>query len=95
MGGVGEKLASIDLPPIPAVLVNPRVPVETRRVFAALGLAPVFSPPPDEHAPSTRPRASTATALMTPKRTSSRGRRRPMLLRSAPSSGALRSGYSG
>jgi 4-diphosphocytidyl-2-C-methyl-D-erythritol kinase len=39
MGGVGEKLDIIDLPAIPAVLVNPRVPVETRRVFAALGLA--------------------------------------------------------
>jgi 4-diphosphocytidyl-2-C-methyl-D-erythritol kinase len=39
MGGVGDKLAAADLPALPAVLVNPRVPVETRRVFAALGLA--------------------------------------------------------
>ena len=39
MGGVGEELQPLDaLPPLPAVLVNPRVPVETRRVFEALGL---------------------------------------------------------
>lgn len=41
MAGVGEVLsAAIKLPPIPAVLVNPGIPVETRAVFAALGLAP-------------------------------------------------------
>lgn len=41
MAGVGEVLsAAIDLPPIPAVLANPGIPVETRAVFAALGLAP-------------------------------------------------------
>ena len=39
MGGIGERLKFVDLPALPAVLVNPRVPVETRGVFAALGLA--------------------------------------------------------
>jgi 4-diphosphocytidyl-2-C-methyl-D-erythritol kinase len=40
MTGVGETLTPIDLPPLPCVLVNPRVPVATRDVFAALGLSP-------------------------------------------------------
>jgi 4-diphosphocytidyl-2-C-methyl-D-erythritol kinase len=41
MRGIGERLSpAIDLPPIPAVLVNPRVPVATRDVFAALNAAP-------------------------------------------------------
>lgn len=41
MSGIGEVLsAAIALPPIPAVLVNPGIPVETRAVFSALGLAP-------------------------------------------------------
>ncbi|WP_374547151.1 4-(cytidine 5'-diphospho)-2-C-methyl-D-erythritol kinase [Rhodoblastus sp.] len=41
MGGVGEKLgAAIALPPLFAVLVNPRVPVETKAVFHKLGLKP-------------------------------------------------------
>jgi 4-diphosphocytidyl-2-C-methyl-D-erythritol kinase len=35
MRGVGELLSrSIDLPPLPAVLVNPRVPLATRDVFS-------------------------------------------------------------
>jgi 4-diphosphocytidyl-2-C-methyl-D-erythritol kinase len=39
MSGVGEILGpKLDLTPIPAVLVNPRVAVETRAVFAKLGL---------------------------------------------------------
>jgi 4-diphosphocytidyl-2-C-methyl-D-erythritol kinase len=39
MAGVGEQLGEkLDLAPIPAVLVNPRVAVETRAVFAKLGL---------------------------------------------------------
>lgn len=37
VGGVGERLEPVDLPPIAAVLVNPRVPVSTAGVFAALG----------------------------------------------------------
>lgn len=41
MGGIGEKLGpQIKLPPLFAVLVNPRVPVETRVVFQKLGLKP-------------------------------------------------------
>lgn len=41
MSGIGEVLsAPIALAPLPAVLVNPGIPVETRAVFAALGLAP-------------------------------------------------------
>lgn len=40
MTGVGETLAPITLPPLPCVLVNPRVPVATRDVFAELGLKP-------------------------------------------------------
>jgi 4-diphosphocytidyl-2-C-methyl-D-erythritol kinase len=40
MSGVGENLGpKLELAPLAAVLVNPRVPVETRPVFAKLGLA--------------------------------------------------------
>jgi 4-diphosphocytidyl-2-C-methyl-D-erythritol kinase len=38
MTGVGESLLALSLPIMPCVLVNPRVPVATRDVFAALGL---------------------------------------------------------
>jgi 4-diphosphocytidyl-2-C-methyl-D-erythritol kinase len=38
MTGVGESLKPLNLPAMPAVLVNPRVPVATKDVFAALGL---------------------------------------------------------
>jgi len=38
MTGVGENLAPLYPPQMPAVLVNPRVPVATKDVFAALGL---------------------------------------------------------
>ena len=38
MTGVGESLAPLTLPKIPCVLVNPRVAVATKDVFAALGL---------------------------------------------------------
>jgi 4-diphosphocytidyl-2-C-methyl-D-erythritol kinase len=38
MTGVGETLQPLSLPKIPCVLVNPRVPVATKDVFAALGL---------------------------------------------------------
>src|SRR5256886_510045 len=38
MTGVGETLMPLSLPKIPCVLVNPRVPVATNEVFAALGL---------------------------------------------------------
>jgi 4-diphosphocytidyl-2-C-methyl-D-erythritol kinase len=38
MTGVGETLMPLTLPKMPSVLVNPRVAVATRDVFAALGL---------------------------------------------------------
>ena len=38
MTGVGETLLPLSLPKLPSVLVNPRVPVATKDVFAALGL---------------------------------------------------------
>ncbi len=38
MTGVGESLLPLNLPTMPCVLVNPRVPVATREVFEALGL---------------------------------------------------------
>jgi 4-diphosphocytidyl-2-C-methyl-D-erythritol kinase len=39
MAGIGERLGPVlRLPPLPAVLVNPGVAVETAAVFAALGL---------------------------------------------------------
>ena len=40
MTGVGEQLTPITLPPLPCVLVNPRLAVATKDVFAALGLKP-------------------------------------------------------
>jgi len=38
MTGVGENLMPLSLPKLPAVLVNPRIGVATKDVFAALGL---------------------------------------------------------
>src|SRR6266478_2508060 len=38
MTGVGETLLPLSLPILPCVMVNPRVPVATKDVFAALGL---------------------------------------------------------
>jgi 4-diphosphocytidyl-2-C-methyl-D-erythritol kinase len=40
MTGVGENLTPLNLPPMPCVLVNPRVAVATKDVFAELGLRP-------------------------------------------------------
>jgi 4-diphosphocytidyl-2-C-methyl-D-erythritol kinase len=41
MRGIGDVLTPpLDLPPLPAVLVNPGVPVPTRDVFGKLGLSP-------------------------------------------------------
>lgn len=40
MTGVGDNLMPLDLPPLPCVLVNPRIAVATKDVFAALGLKP-------------------------------------------------------
>lgn len=39
MTGVGENLAFLSLPSLPCVMVNPRIAVATKDVFAALGLA--------------------------------------------------------
>jgi 4-diphosphocytidyl-2-C-methyl-D-erythritol kinase len=39
MTGVGENLSMLDIPALPCVMVNPRVGVATKDVFAALGLA--------------------------------------------------------
>ncbi len=40
MRGIGERIVPCpNFPALPSVLVNPRVPVPTSRVFAALGLA--------------------------------------------------------
>src|SRR5262249_61831926 len=51
MCGIGEILsAPLDLPPLPAVLVNPGVGVQTRDVFAALKLAPGQRLGEDDHA---------------------------------------------
>jgi len=38
MTGVGETLLPLNLPKLPCVMVNPRVPVATKDVFNALGL---------------------------------------------------------
>jgi 4-diphosphocytidyl-2-C-methyl-D-erythritol kinase len=38
MTGVGESLLPLNLPKLPCVMVNPRVPVPTKDVFSALGL---------------------------------------------------------
>jgi 4-diphosphocytidyl-2-C-methyl-D-erythritol kinase len=38
MTGIGERLLPLSLPKIPCVLVNPRVAVATKDVFAALGV---------------------------------------------------------
>jgi 4-diphosphocytidyl-2-C-methyl-D-erythritol kinase len=40
MTGVGETLSPLSLPKMPCVLVNPRIPVATKDVFAALGVRP-------------------------------------------------------
>ncbi|MCA6106489.1 4-(cytidine 5'-diphospho)-2-C-methyl-D-erythritol kinase [Bradyrhizobium cenepequi] len=40
MTGVGETLMPLNLPKMPCVLVNPRIPVATKDVFAELGLRP-------------------------------------------------------
>jgi 4-diphosphocytidyl-2-C-methyl-D-erythritol kinase len=50
IGGIGEELhplplAPVPLPPLPAVLVNPRQPLATARVFAALGAGPAVAGP--------------------------------------------------
>jgi 4-diphosphocytidyl-2-C-methyl-D-erythritol kinase len=47
MRGIGERLSPpLHLPPLPAVLVNPGVPVATREVFRALTLSGAPAPEP-------------------------------------------------
>ncbi len=36
-GGVGEEITFVDLPSLPVLLVNPRIPLSTAQVFAGLG----------------------------------------------------------
>jgi 4-diphosphocytidyl-2-C-methyl-D-erythritol kinase len=51
MRGIGELLSPpLRLPGLPALLINPRVSVATRDVFAALNAAPVAEPGPSAHA---------------------------------------------
>ena len=56
--GIGEALTPISLPPLPAVLVNPRVPVSTPQIFRSL-TARDNSPMPERllrRSPATLPR---------------------------------------
>ena len=49
MRGIGERLDPVDLPPLPALLVNPGIAVPTGAVFSALATKdnpPMPSPPP-------------------------------------------------
>jgi 4-diphosphocytidyl-2-C-methyl-D-erythritol kinase len=60
MTGVGETLLPLSLPKMPCVLVNPRVPVATKDVFAALGCATAncwSAPPMSSRPPPGRNRA--------------------------------------
>ena len=59
--GIGEKITYIALPPLPAVLVNPRQPVSTGAVFGAL--ASKANPPMSEEIPSFETLASLITWL--------------------------------
>lgn len=45
MGGIGETLEPVTLPPVPAVLVNPGVAVSTGAVFRSLDMPPPPAPP--------------------------------------------------
>lgn len=47
--GIGEGLTHVSLPPLPAVLVNPRVPVSTPQIFRSLTVRD--NPPMPEHLP--------------------------------------------
>lgn len=50
MRGIGERLdQTLSLPPFALVLVNPQVPVETKAVFAGLGLTPGTTHPGAAH----------------------------------------------
>jgi len=63
MRGIGEHLTPLDaMPVVPAVLVNPGVPLPTGDVFAALGAPPLGDAPPS---PSGTPRAFADAARLT------------------------------
>ena len=50
MRGVGDRLGPLlQLPPLPALLVNPRVPLETRSVFARMRLEPGWTSTASAH----------------------------------------------
>jgi 4-diphosphocytidyl-2-C-methyl-D-erythritol kinase len=50
MSGVGEKLGpALRLPPLPALVVNPGVPLETKPVFQRMGLTPGWRNPGNAH----------------------------------------------
>lgn len=52
MTGIGEVLHPLaPIAPLPAVLVNPMLPLATRDVFAALEAAPLTEAPPAPHLP--------------------------------------------
>ncbi len=54
MRGVGDRLGPLlDLPPLPALVVNPGVPLETKAVFARMGLEPGWTSIASAHAPLT------------------------------------------
>jgi 4-diphosphocytidyl-2-C-methyl-D-erythritol kinase len=64
MRGAGEAVGpALHLPPMPAVLVNPGVPVETAPVFRALGLAPGARHRPGEPHPELGPGPDRAALL--------------------------------
>ena len=51
MRGVGDRLGPLlDLPPLPALVVNPGVALETRSVFARMGLEPGWTSTASSHA---------------------------------------------
>jgi 4-diphosphocytidyl-2-C-methyl-D-erythritol kinase len=53
MRGIGDILSDpLSLPPLPAVLANPGVPMATKEVFAGLAPASASSPPADFAAPA-------------------------------------------
>ena len=56
--GIGERMEAVSLPPLPAVLVNPRIEVPTPAVFRAL--ASKTNPP----SPETLPKWSDTAALI-------------------------------
>ncbi len=51
MRGTGDRLGPLlDLPPLPALVVNPGVPLETKAVFARMGLEPGWTSTASAHA---------------------------------------------